>query len=156
MHLFQRKGIFPCHNLFRCVFCPTGDLLHWNAQHLQWLNGADRSSRADWWGEAEGDRGQAQRVALSVHCRRRLKGVGGCWRSGCALFMPLWTDSTLSMGAQTDSSGLKTITGFRHCSHSSFALHPNGWIFFFPFSKDTVIQSSWAPHKLSHQPSATL
>lgn len=50
-------------------FSPPGGLFHWNAQDLQRVNKSDRPGRADRWTEEEGDGGQAQRIACSVHCR---------------------------------------------------------------------------------------
>lgn len=46
-----------------------GGLFHWNAQDLQRANKSDRPGRVDRWTEEEGDGGQAQRIACSVHCR---------------------------------------------------------------------------------------
>lgn len=54
--------------------CSSGGVFHWNVQHLQRLNGANRPGGLDRWAEGEGDRGQAQRVACFVHCRWRLRG----------------------------------------------------------------------------------
>lgn len=72
---------------------PPGGLFHRNVHDLQRVNRPDRPGRADWWAEGEGDRGQAQRVACSVHCRRWLREES--WKLGRAPFMPLWMDCTL-------------------------------------------------------------
>lgn len=82
----ERSVDWPCLVLWRDKFfsaitdtvpffssCPPGGLFHRNVQGLQRVNRPDRPGRVNWWAEGEGDRGQAQRVACSVHCRRWLR-----------------------------------------------------------------------------------
>lgn len=100
----KRTVLSCCFFFFLFPSCPPGGLFHRNVQDLQRLNRPDRPGGVDWWAEGEGDRGQTQRVACSVHCRRRLREES--WKA------PLWMDHTLISflrAVQTNSNGLNLI-----------------------------------------------
>lgn len=103
----ERLDYFFLPSVFFFSPTPPGGLFYWDVQDLQRVNRPDRPGRFDRWAEGEGDRGQAQRVACSVHCRRWLREERR--KPGRVPFMPLWMDCTLFRLLRPVSNGQNLI-----------------------------------------------